>query len=229
MKLGERLQAIAAMVPAGSIVADIGTDHAYLPIHLVAHAITPQAIAGDLHQGPYLSAKNAVAAAQLEQQIAVRQGNGLAVLRPGEAATVVIAGMGGLTIIDILCAKPEITATLKRLILQPMIAAAQLRNWLQTNDWQIVAEQLVQEDGKLYQIIAAEPGKSQPVAPVFQEIGPLLWQTKHPLLRLHIEELAAHLHRVLASMGESPRAITSVKYQEFSHLLTELEDKLKCL
>ena len=229
MKIGERLQAIADMVPVGVTMADIGTDHAYLPIYLITHAVVNHAIAGDVHHGPYLSAKNAVADAQLEQVISVRNGNGLEVVHPGEAETVVIAGMGGLNIIDILRSRPEVTTTLKRLVLQPMIAASSVRMWLHTNGWQIISEQLVQEDGKLYQIIAAEPGESQPFEPILYEIGPLLWQARHPLLRLHIEELIEHLRGVLAAMAGSTEAVHSAKYREFADKLKDLEDKRACL
>lgn len=230
MKLGERLQTIAAMVPVGvDSIADIGTDHAYLPIYLLKNNIITRAIAGDIHQGPYLSAKNAVISAQLEQVISVRLGNGLEVVNPGEAEVVVIAGMGGQNIIDILQAGPEVTATVKRLIVQPMIAAAAVRLWFQDNGWQIVGEQLVREDGRLYQIIAAEPGEKQSFEPILSEIGPLLWQSRHPLLRVHIEELIAHLRSVLASMASSANAIQSDKYKEFADKLKELEAKYACL
>ncbi|SMC94203.1 tRNA (adenine(22)-N(1))-methyltransferase [Sporomusa malonica] len=229
MKLGQRLKAIADMVPSGSTPADIGTDHAYLPIYLVQQNIVPCAIAGDVHQGPYLSAQNAVASVHLEHHIFVRLGNGLEVVKPGEADVVVIAGMGGATIIDILRSCPEVTRTLKRLILQPMIAASLVRNWLHTHSWQIVEEQLVEEDGKLYQIIAAEPGESPAFETVLNEIGPLLWQTKHPLLQLHINELIKHLRGVLSAMQGSPDAVHSDKYREYASRLKELEDKLLCL
>lgn len=230
LKLSERLQTIANMVPRGTAsVADIGTDHAYLPIYLITHEVASHAIAGDIHQGPYLSAKNAVDAAHLEQAISVRLGNGLDTVNPGEAEVVVIAGMGGLNIVDILRARPEVTSTVKRLIVQPMIAAPTVRTWFKDNGWQIIIEQLVLEDDKLYQIIAAEKGDMQEFEPILYEIGPLLWQTKHPLLLMHIEELIIHLRNVLTSMAESNSAIHSIKYKEFAHKLKELEAKRACL
>ena len=228
MKLGQRLQAIADMVPAGSVIADIGTDHAYLPIYLIKQKIAARAIAGDVHHGPYLSAQGAVAAHNLEQAISVRQGNGLAVIQPGEADVVVIAGMGGANIIDILSARPEVTAAFKRLILQPMIAASLVRSWLHAHDWQIINEQLVQEDGKLYQIIAAEPGVSQQLADdILYEIGPVLWQAKPPLLRQHIQELIGHLRSVVVAMAAGgAETVNSVKYKNYTDRLKKLEDKL---
>lgn len=229
MRLGERLQTIADMVPEASILADIGTDHAYLPIYLVEQKRVSRAIAGDIHHGPFLSAKNAVADTQLEQYIAVRQGNGLDVLNPGEADVVVIAGMGGANIIDILSSRPEITAKLKRVILQPMIAASLVRIWLYKNNWKIVAEELVEEEGKMYQIIAAEPGTDCQIEAVLYEIGPLLWKNKHPLLKRHIQELLRHLHGVLSAMADSKEAVNSEKYKAFTKKLNDLEDKMSCL
>ena len=229
MKLSARLKKIADMVPAGVTMADIGTDHAYLPIYLVTQNSVTRAIAGDIHYGPYLSAKGAVDANHLEEYISVRQGNGLEVVSPGEADVAVIAGMGGANIIDILSSRPEVTVTIKRLILQPMIAAVLVRNWLHTNNWNIVDEQLLEEDGRLYQIIAAEQGVSQQVEPILYEIGPLLWQTRHPLLKQHIKELIHHLRGVLAAMAGSAEAVNSEKYKEFSGKLKDLEDKLACL
>lgn len=229
MKISERLEAIADMVPAGVTLADIGTDHAYLPIYLTKNKVITYAIAGDIHQGPYLSAKNAVESAALTPFISVRLGNGLEVVKPGEAEVAVIAGMGGPNIIDILRSWPEVTAGLRRLILQPMIAAASVRKWLHDNGWRIVAEQLVREDGRLYQVIAAEQGESAAFDPIFYDIGPLLWQTKNALLLPHLNELIDQIRGVLNAMGESLDAVNSDKYQELTNKLNKLEEKRTCL
>ncbi|SDE62165.1 tRNA (adenine(22)-N(1))-methyltransferase [Sporomusa acidovorans] len=229
MKISERLKAIADMVPAGVTLADIGTDHAYLPIYLTRHKVITCAIAGDIHQGPYLSAKNAVESAGLTSFISVRLGNGLDVVKPGEAEVVVIAGMGGSNIIDILSSRPEVTAGLRRLILQPMLAAASVRKWLHDNGWRIAAEQLVREDGRLYQVIAAEQGESAAFDPIFYDIGPLLWQTRNVLLLPHLNELIDQIRGVLGAMRESPGAMHSGKYQELTNKLNKLEEKRICL
>ena len=229
MKLGERLKTIAAMVPKGAVLADIGTDHAYLPIFLVEQGIVSRAIAGDVHKGPYLSAKSTVLEAGLQDGISVRLGDGLEVLTPGEADVIAIAGMGGPNIVDILSSRPEIISEVKRLILQPMIGAAQVRHWLTDNGWRLIQEQLVEDEGRLYQVIAAERGKGELTEPILAEIGPLLWQERNPLLRRHIAELTSHLRGVLRAMSESREAVNSAKYQEFVGRLKDLEEKYKCL
>lgn len=229
MKLGERLAALAAFVPEGARVADIGTDHAYLPIELVQRSIAQFAVAGDIHKGPYLAAKENVEGLGLEDKIAVRFGNGLGVVVPGEVDTVVIAGMGGSTIVEILRSEPQVTSALQRLILQPMIGTGTVRRWLIANEWTIVAENLVQEEGRLYEILVAEPGISTPFETIMYDIGMILWAKKPELLALHLDQLIAQTKRVLQEMSVSSSAQQSAKYREYQDRLQQLEAKRQCL
>lgn len=229
MKLGKRLATIAALVPPGSRLADIGTDHAFLPVYLVSEGLVPWAVAGEVNPGPYKAAGEALDRIGLAGKISLRFGDGLTVLAPGEVDTAVIAGMGGNTIIDILTARPEVTGALSRLILQPMQAAAPLRRWLAENGWRLVAETLVEEDGRLYEIIAAEQGPAEEYEPILCEIGPLLWARRHPLLKDHLEALLQQARRVVAEMAASPQAAASPKYREYLAKVGQLEDKYACL
>ncbi|MDR3565172.1 MAG: class I SAM-dependent methyltransferase [Negativicutes bacterium] len=229
MKLGSRMAAIAAMIPAGSRVADIGTDHAYLPIHLVTSGVITSAVAGDVHHGPYQSALAAIGRMGLDEQISVRLGDGLAVLSPGEADTAIIAGMGGPTMIGILSDRPDVTRSLSRLVLQPMLAAGAVRRWLVANGWHLVDENLVEEDGRIYEIIAAEQGLSGEVEPVLYDIGPLLWACRHPLLKDHLAGMIGQLKRVVAEMADSACALNSPRYREYCEQILLLEEKWACL
>lgn len=229
MKLGERLAALASFVPQGARLADIGTDHAYLPIELVQKGIAISAVAGDVHSGPYQSAQANVENLRLEEKIFVRMGDGLAVLTPGEVDTIVIAGMGAGTIIEILEKRPEVTGVLTRLILQPMIATATIRQWLQANQWNIVDETLVVDDGKLYEIVVAEQGAMPELEPVMYEIGMILWRNKPQLLARHIDHLISQTQRVLSEMAKSATAGCSPKYNEYLEKLKQLEMKRQCL
>ena len=229
MKLGSRLAALAAFVPKGACLADIGTDHAYLPIELVQKDIAALAVAGDVHIGPYQAAKDNVEGLGLEHKISVRFGNGLAVLTPGEADTAVIAGMGGSTIIEILTSQPAVTYSLTRLILQPMVGAAAVRRWLVVNNWYIVEEQLVQDDGRLYEILVAEQGISAEFEPIMYHIGMRLWESRPELLPLHIDQLIAQAQRVLHEMAASQHAQHSPKFSEYTERLKQLEAKRQCL
>ncbi|HMM20226.1 MAG TPA: class I SAM-dependent methyltransferase [Selenomonadales bacterium] len=229
MKLGERLTAVAGLVPRGSRVADIGTDHAYLPVHLITSGIARYAVAGDVHRGPYEAARDTLERSGLAERIDLRLGDGIGILRPGEVDTVVIAGMGGATIIDILSREPEVVASLARLILQPMQAASSLRRWLFANGWRAVEEELAEEDGRLYEVMALERGAEDAEDAILLEIGPLLWRGRHPLLKRHISNLIAQHKRVVAEMAGSPQAAGAPKYREYQRKIAALEEKYACL
>ena len=157
MELSKRLREIVALVPQGIIVADIGTDHALLPIYLIEKGMASKVIASDINRGPFDAARQAVMTKGLQNEIDVRMGDGLDVLSPGEAQVVVIAGMGGNTIREVLATSFETVSLFERLILQPMNDAYDLRCWLVQNGWCFVDEKLVAEGERLYVIIVAEP------------------------------------------------------------------------
>lgn len=229
MKLGPRLAALASCVPQDAVVADIGTDHAYLPIALVTAGQVRAAIAGDVVPGPFQAAQRAVAAAGCEQQVSVRLGNGLAVLEAGEADTIVIAGMGGPTIIEILTAEPAVVAQTKRLVLQPMIAAGAVRRWLVAEGWRLVDERLIEDSGRVYEVIVAEPGTAMPQEDVLYEIGPLNWERRDPLLGRLLADQIRQLRGVIRQMEMSPTAMRDEKYAVCRARLQALEAKQACL
>jgi tRNA (adenine22-N1)-methyltransferase len=229
VKLSKRLAAIAALVPPGGRLADIGTDHAYLPVYLVTEGIVPSAVAGEVNHGPFRAAGEALARVGLADRIDLRFGDGLAILAPGEVDTAVIAGMGGPTIVEILDARPEVTGSLSYLVLQPMLGGGVVRRWLASSGWHIAAEALVEEDGRLYEIIAAAPGAAEEYEDILHEIGPLLWSRRHPLLRAHVAALLAQARRVATEMAASPQAVASPKYAEYQAKIAQLEDKFACL
>ena len=229
MKLSIRLQAIADMVPYGARVADIGTDHAYLPLYLMKRGNIPFVVAGEVNRGPYHSAQKMLTKMGYSEKISLRFGNGLEVVGNGEVDTVVIAGMGGSTMIDILSAQPQVTKSLKRLILQPMTASGSVRRWLAENGWMIQRETLAQEDHILYEIILAEPGVTDTVDPILFDIGPVLWCERHPLLKEHLEQLIEKTRHIIKQMSLSRDAETLAKYKEYSKRVEQLEEKLSCL
>jgi tRNA (adenine22-N1)-methyltransferase len=229
MELGGRLRAIAAQVGSFQRMADIGTDHAFLPVWLIQNNRITYAVAGDVQPGPLEAAKRSVREAGLEPAIAVRLGNGLQVVAPGEVDVVVIAGMGGPTIREILESSPTVVSKLSRIVCQPMIGAAILREWFLTNGWKIIDEDLVMEDGRLYEIIVAEPGKTMPIAELLLEIGPVLWRRQHPLLREHLIRLRQQYARQAGAMEKSSSMAVEKRRQVVMRKIGELEEKLACL
>ena len=155
IQLGKRLAAVAAMVRPGNRVADIGTDHAYLPVFLLQNGTCPSAIAADIRSGPAASAARTVAAAGLADRISVRLGDGLSPVAAGEAADIVIAGMGGETIAEILAAAGWVRDPAIHLVLQPMSKPERLRRFLMEQGFAILEERVAREDGRLYAVISA--------------------------------------------------------------------------
>ncbi|MBR7092118.1 MAG: SAM-dependent methyltransferase [Clostridia bacterium] len=153
--MDKRLQSVAARVRPGRRLADIGTDHAYLPVWLVQQGVCPCAVATDLRRGPAEHARQTVAAAGLADRIDVRVGDGLAPLRPGEADDIVLAGMGGDTIAAILAAASWIRDPALHLVLQPQSRAEKTRAFLLENGFSLLREETVLSAGRRYLIIQA--------------------------------------------------------------------------
>ncbi len=227
MRLDERLLAVAALVPEGSRVADIGSDHAYLAINLKTDRHAAFVVATDKNDGPCEAARRTIAAAGLANEIRVRKGDGLEALCAGEVDTACICGMGGELIAAILAKAPLVLAGLNRLVLQPMTDAPLLRRWLYENAWHITAESLAQADGRLYEIMSAAPGEETMPADDMLLIGPCLWREKKPYLNLHITGLLEKRRRAIAGMGLSEKARTTLRYQKLKMEIKFLEAKLE--
>lgn len=150
MKLSDRLQSVAGLVTMGSRLADIGTDHAYVPIILVAEQKIPSAIAMDIKKGPLQIAKEHIDRAGFGQYISVRLSDGLEKLRAGEADSIVIAGMGGRLAVKILSEGAAKLDGVREIILQPQSEIAYVRRYLREHGMRIEMEKMVMEDGKYY-------------------------------------------------------------------------------
>ena len=158
--ISKRLELVASFVPQGAILLDVGSDHAYLPIELIERGKIESAIAGEVVEGPYQSAVKNVEAHGLKEKIQVRLANGLAAFEEGDQVSVItIAGMGGRLIARILEEGLEKLSNVRRLILQPNNREDDLRIWLQANGFQIVAESILEEAGKFYEILVVEAGQ----------------------------------------------------------------------
>lgn len=179
--LSPRLQKAADFVPACRCMADIGTDHAYVPLYLLQTGRIRQAIASDIHEGPARRALSNVRKEQMEARVSVRVGPGLATLRPGEAEGAVIAGMGGLMMIRILEEGADQAAALDWLVLQPQNHAPELRRWLAEHGYVICGEALAAEDRQLYQILFVRHGHMEALSDAEAEAGLLVYRKEDPL------------------------------------------------
>ena len=158
--ISKRLELVASFVPQGAVLLDVGSDHAYLPIELVERGQIERAIAGEVVDGPYQSALKNVESHGLKEKIQVRLANGLAAFEEEDQVSVItITGMGGRLIATILEEGMDKLANVERLILQPNNREDDLRIWLQDHDFQIVAESILEEAGKFYEILVVEAGQ----------------------------------------------------------------------
>ncbi|MBP1047486.1 tRNA (adenine-N(1))-methyltransferase [Enterococcus sp. BWM-S5] len=181
-QLSKRLERVGELVPVGSRLADIGSDHAYLPVALMLQGKIEYAVAGEVVKGPYESAEKQVRKNGLSEKIIVRLADGLdAVKAEDEINAVSICGMGGILIRDIL-EKGRATSHLngnEMLILQPNVGEKVLRSWLMAQGYTILSEEILEENQKIYEIICAE---RKSAAAVYTEeeltFGPLLLQSR---------------------------------------------------
>lgn len=228
MTAAPRLDFLASLVPPCDTLCDVGTDHAYLPVMAIRQGRVKKAIAGDIGEGPCEAARKTVHSHHLEDVISVRLGSGLTVIRPGEANTVVIAGMGAGTMVEILDAAPEVLASpaLTTLILQPMNDSEKLRHWCERSGWGILREELVQEGERIYEVLIFHKDPSFRYEGLTDLVGNDLVQRRHPLLETFVRRLIAKYDRLLSSMEKSPKARQSKHYQTSVETKKRLEEIL---
>ena len=190
MKLTDRLLKIASLVTKGKRVADIGTDHGYIPVYLLNKGHVDFAILADVNKGPLENARGEVRHNNLLEKVDLRLGSGIEVLRVNEVDEVIIAGMGGILISELLEAKKEVAHSVDKLILQPMQAQNELRKYLLNNGYEILDEVLVKEDFRVYEIIVAKyTDKNTAVEDeIYYEVGKKLIENKDPLLNEFIDK-----------------------------------------
>ncbi len=193
LTLTPRLQAVADRVRPGAVLADVGTDHGYLPVRLLLDGTIPFAVASDLRKGPLARARETAGRFGVEERISFRLCDGLSGIRANEADTIVIAGMGGDTIAAILEATRWVREG-KRLLLQPMTHGEALRGWLWENGFQIERELLAREGKRFYCAIEARGGEMPPLSPAELWVGR---QSEDPLRGKWLAHMASKIFRIL--------------------------------
>lgn len=222
--LSHRLETVASFVPSGARLLDVGSDHAYLPLALVEKGQLAFAVAGEVVEGPYQSALANVREAGREEQIIVRLANGLAAWEGADQIdTITICGMGGRLIADILEAGKERLVSINRLILQPNNREDELRDWLAENGFVLIAEEILTENGKFYEILVAEPGQMTLNA-VTRRFGPFLSQELSPVFRDKWSKEAGKLSDILQHIPQDKleeRAILQEKITLIKEVLAD--------
>lgn len=247
MALSQRLLTVASMV-SFSTMADIGTDHALLPLYLVETGKVKKAIAVEVHEGPFHKACEAVRRREMQQHIEVRFGDGLEPLQEGEVETVVMAGMGGATMVDILSHDLQKTGSFSQLVLQPNNQVERLRAWLYQHHWSLKQERWVEEGGHWYPVLSALPGGPDKayveasqmlvrrgIGPGFEEdpflyylLGPLVLLQGGPELVGCAREEAHARRRILQQMNQARSGPVQKKRLALESELKQLEVLASC-
>ncbi len=216
MKLTPRLEAVANLVSDNTKIADIGTDHGYIPVYLMKKNKIKCAIAADVNKGPLNNAKKEINSNNLENKIELRLGSGLSVLKIGEVDEVVIAGMGGVLISELIESELEIAKKLDKMILQPMQASSELRKYLYKNGFIIEEEILVKEDFRIYEIMVVKyiGGEIFQEDEIYYEIGNVLLKNKDCLILEFIDKKIREYSKIIKKIeGKEGGKIESKIYE----------------
>jgi tRNA (adenine22-N1)-methyltransferase len=224
------MKAVAAMVTPGGVLADVGTDHGYIPIALLQRQKIRGAVAMDINQGPLSRARQNIAAAHLESRIETRLSDGLQAMRPGEADTILIAGMGGELMIHILEEGQTVCEAASELILQPQSDIQKVREYLREHQYRIVDEDMVCEDNKYYPMMRAVRIEDDTVWEKMNEqtriacdlYGPLLLRDGHMVLRRFLVREHRQLTQLLQQLSEHGDS------EAIRRRIEEVEQKLQC-
>lgn len=229
MEASKRLKCIAELIEDCEVIADIGTDHGYLPIYLVEKGSCTRAIASDINYGPIEKAKLNILLEGMNDKICCRLGGGLSTIKPYEVNCAIIAGMGGNLIRDILEAGMDVFKTLDYAILQPVQNPEVLRKYIYDRGFQIIDEELCEDENKFYEIIKVKYSEDLSISKnVNYEISNLLIEKKHPLVKKYICLKLKKYDKILYSIANKG-VLAEKRKVIINKNIEELEEMLKCL
>lgn len=231
VQLSKRLKMLTELVTPGNRVADVGCDHGFVSIYLVQEKISPHVIASDVRTGPLAAAREHVEKWGLGDYIETRLSDGLKAYQPGEADTLICAGMGGKLMQQILTQSQAVTDAFSELVLQPQSELCQFREFLRQMHYTIKKERILCEDGKYYFAFLVVKGAGatncdDALLPLYDKYGEALLKEKNPVLKEYLEkclqtnqrvreEILAHRgdgnnERLEMSLGEIEREIEDI-------------------
>ena len=227
MELSKRLQAVADFVSEGLVVADVGTDHGYIPIYLIETKKSPKAFAMDVNKGPLLRAKEHIAEHGLETRIETRLSDGVRALKKGECECVVVAGMGGALTIKIMEEGKDVFRNLKEFVLQPQSELQKVRAYLYQNAYSIVEENMVLDDEKFYPMFRVINGQSQEYHAIELCYGKLLLEQKNAVLKTFLQKEKAVKELILSNLEQSFGEHIETRRKEIQEELEGIEYALQ--
>lgn len=231
MELSKRLDLIVNHIKDCDTLVDVGTDHGYIPIHVVKSGICKSAIASDINKDPLDKAKLNAIFEEVDEKIDTRLGGGLSTVEVNEVEACVIAGMGGNLIRDILEADKEKVKGFKFLILQPAQNPEVLREYLYTNGYEVIEEDLCIEEDRYYELfkVRVKEGEETSLDPIYYEISPKLLRDRHPLMKDYITYKKEKYEKILGFIEDDTESAEARKNELEAkiNILTNLENYLR--
>lgn len=224
MRLSKRLELVASFVKEGSILADLGTDHGYIPIALIERGVAGGAVAMDVRAGPLLRAGKHIRMHELEDRIETRLSDGAMLLKPGEADTVVIAGMGGELVIHILEGGRHLWDSVDQWVLSPQSELWKVRRFLKEQGFMISREAMVEEDGKYYTVMEAARGEMGEMTEAQLCYGKCLIRDKDPVLRDYLRKEEKQMEAIRLQLEASGSKGAGERLKELLRELLRLKE-----
>lgn len=226
MQLSKRMQAVANLITPTEALADVGTDHGYIPIYAVEEKIVNHAIAMDINHGPIQRAASHIAEHGLEAYIETRCCDGVAGLKPEEVQTVVVAGMGGGLMQKIMEDGKEVLKTVSEIILQPQSEVEKFRYYLAEHGWFIEKEDMVFEDGKYYPMMRVVHGTMEITNPLYGKFGIYLLEERHPVLKAFLQKSLEANAAIVQKLYENGRTDEDERVKELKKEMQDLKSAL---
>lgn len=226
MKLSTRLQHVANTITPGFRVADIGTDHGYVPIYLMENHLATHVIAMDINHGPLTRAEAHIKETHLQTCIETRLSNGFSALHENEADIAVIAGMGGELMKSILENGSHVTGSLKELVLSPHSEIDVVRKFLHTIGFKIIKEEMLIDEGKFYTIIKAVKGDDRPYTDMEYRYGALLLENKDKVLWDFLKRRKIKIMDILTRLREEQTENARAREEQLYKELMEINEIL---
>lgn len=231
MEISNRLKKIASMTEKCHCIADIGTDHGYLPIYMIKNKICDKAIASDINKGPINKARLNISINKMDNIIDCRLGSGLSTIKPFECNGIIIAGMGGNLIRDIIAEGENIVSAADFAVLQPVQNPEVLREFIYKKGYTILDEELCIDENIFYEIIKIKWNKTlkkEKIDPIYYEISKTLMDKKHPLMEQYIDYKINKYKQIFDHIKEESNWAVKRK-SEVSDKIRRLKEMKACL
>ena len=223
VKISDRLISVAQMVTPGRRVADIGTDHGYVPIYLMKHGLAEYVIAMDVREGPLAKARENIRLSGCKDVIELRLSDGFEKLQSGEVQSVCISGMGGGLMKRLLLDGRPVTESVEEFVLSPHSEIALVRAYIHEMGHKIIGEKMLKDDGKYYTILKTARGSESAYSKQEYRYGRRLLERRDPVLMAYLEEQKRKQGLILENLNKNGSPASKERYAQVAREIAEIE------